>query len=189
MKSSGLRVSVLGEVAYLRHPGLMKAMGDIDRKIELITVRPTGTEESLVRRSEVRSELLIDLITVLRNSRADNRANPIDPCAQILHRRESVFQNAGDGAPPAGMSGTNHASFDVGQQHRSAVRRDDAEQQTRTIGGHRVRFDRLAFVVPYDARPSRMHLLHAHQFAAWQDLRRIEPCAGRKRVRKRIEKR
>ena len=52
--------------------------------------------------------------------------------------------DAAGGALPAGMGGADDAGLGVGEQHRRAVGGEDAEQQVRAVGDHRVGFDRDA---------------------------------------------
>ena len=78
------------------------------------------------------------------------------PGAARLHRRDRRAEHAVERAAPAGMRGTDDPGLGIGEQHRRAIRGQDAERHPGgggdqriarpTLGAGRIEHDRLGAV-------------------------------------------
>ena len=140
-KAIGLRIGVFAEAFDFSHPGLGQPRGDIAFDIKLPMAGFAAGKETLIFvrfLNEASVKAVIDFIAFLRdawtNGADDTRA--IGP--QSLHRIKRIVGDAGDRAFPSGMRGPNHSSLQIGKQHRNAICGQDAEQDARPVGHHRI---------------------------------------------------
>ena len=66
-------------------------------------------------------QVLADLVIRLTDHRSGRRHDPSALGAELFHRRDRLFDHAGQRAPPSGVRGTDYPRLGIGQQHRSAV--------------------------------------------------------------------
>src|SRR5665213_2587156 len=84
--------------------------------------------------------------------------------AELLHRRDGGFDDAGQRALPAGLRRPDHARVRVDQQDRAAIGRGDAERKPFRTGDHGVRARPLARPgAGHDHRVRRMDLPDAEE--------------------------
>ena len=92
-----------------------------------------GNEALVIRvnRDETVDEFRADLIGCLLNGRADGDGDIAGCCARLDHRRNGRFKDS-PGCPfPPGMGRADNPGGSVGEQHRHAIRRQNAERNAR----------------------------------------------------------
>lgn len=123
------------------HTRCSKLTGDEALQIE---VPVTGLPASKVRAvalipgAEPSAKGIINLVALLRNTGADCRPESRTVGAEFLHRGDGRLDNAADSPLPARMRRPDHARLGVGEQHGSAIRCENSEQQARPVGHERV---------------------------------------------------
>ena len=64
-----------------------------------------------IRFDEAGDEFRTHLVIVLADRGAEHGRDPVAPGTELFHRRDRVFQDAGEGAFPAGMGGADDTSI------------------------------------------------------------------------------
>src|ERR1700722_584570 len=114
----------------------------IARQFELPVFRvPAAGEKTCIglgARQHHVAEVGGDFVGTLADAWANRGDNPLGPGAQSDHRGDRGFDDAGNGASPAGMRRAGDSGARVREQNRCAVGGDNAKRQARTPGDHRV---------------------------------------------------
>ena len=155
-------------------------MRHIGLEVELVAPVPTAREEALILRidcRETREEPLVHLVRRPCDARADRGGDPIAPRPDLLHRGDRRIGDAGQRPLPPGMRRADYARLRVREQHRRAIRGQDAEQQSRAFGDERVGMRALGIGISgVDAHHvRRMNLIQRCERRTGQHRRRRPP--------------
>jgi holo-[acyl-carrier protein] synthase len=80
-----------------------------------------------------------------------------------LHLADGFDNDAGEGAAPAGVDGGDDAFFRIDYQHRGAIGRAHAEEQSLVVCGQCVAFGLLAWIRVDDPHDVGMNLVERHE--------------------------
>ena len=139
VKTNGIRIGVQPEDVDLGKSRIPEPLSDIACQIEMrLLVGGLGKEAPVRRigRHETVEEGRVDFVGLLRDAGADNGVDPVAAGAELLHRRHGRVRYAGDRTPPSGMRCSDDSRFGVGEQHRRAVCREDAEKKPGSVRHH-----------------------------------------------------
>src|SRR5690348_2183096 len=118
-----------------------ESVNDISLEVEVRLAPGCDGEEALVvalMLEECLAKRLVDLVRRLADARADRRVDVVAAGAEPLHRRDRRIGHAGERSAPPGMRSADDDSTMIREEHRRAIRGEDAEQEVRAIGDHGV---------------------------------------------------
>jgi hypothetical protein len=147
-------------------------------------------EEALVcgiRPAKLGDELRSDLVGVRSDRRAEHGDHSLATRPLALHDLERRFENTDQRPAPARVAGADDVGLGIGEEHRAAIRRGDAEREAGPRRHHAVGsgtrlarpglldHDRVRRVdlVHADERLGRQAQLHHHAPAVLGDARRV----------------
>src|SRR6185437_15054231 len=123
-------------------------MGDIAGQIEAIMPLPvSGHEKTPVLCPQFQkavAEIGAHFIILLADRGANGGADAHPQGAQLFHGLQGGFQHATQRAFPSRMGGADHTGLGIGEQHRRAIRREDAKTQARRRRHHAITLQTLA---------------------------------------------
>ena len=164
-------ISVEPERGDTADPGGGEASDAIGFEVEMRLASGAVGEKAVVGGvvgQEAGAEALVDLIAGARDARADRGGDAIDPRAEAEHRGDGAVGDPGEGAAPAGVGGTDHARFAVGEQDRGAIGGNDRQQEAGAGGDQRVGLGSLVVGpgIGDDDAVGRVDLIGRHQWRA-----------------------
>ena len=137
-KARRIGIGTKAEILDVADPGPLEPRRDIAAEIELgVTVARRGREKPAAGRvlgGKARDQIGADLVARLPDHGSDaarmfSRIAPSRVIASIV-----ASMTPAERAAPAGMRGANHAGLRVGQKHRPAIGRGDADGERAHAG-------------------------------------------------------